>query len=56
MAYKISDECIACGACITECPVEAITAGDPHYSINAELCIDCGVCSSTCPTEAIAEG
>ena len=24
MAYKISDECIACGTCIDECPVEAI--------------------------------
>ncbi|MBT6998341.1 MAG: 4Fe-4S binding protein, partial [Prolixibacteraceae bacterium] len=21
MAYKISDECIACGTCIDECPV-----------------------------------
>ena len=25
MAYAISDECISCGACAAECPVEAIS-------------------------------
>ena len=34
MAYKISDECIACGTCIDECPVEAISEGD-IYKIDA---------------------
>ena len=28
MAYVISDDCIACGTCIDECPVEAISEGD----------------------------
>ena len=28
MAYKITDSCVACGTCIGECPVEAISAGD----------------------------
>ena len=28
MAYKISEECIACGVCEAECPTEAISAGD----------------------------
>ena len=27
MAYKITDSCVACGSCIGECPVEAISAG-----------------------------
>ena len=27
MAYVISDDCIACGTCIDECPVEAISEG-----------------------------
>ena len=28
MAYVISDECVACGTCAGECPVEAISEGD----------------------------
>ena len=55
-AHKISDECIACGACIEECPVEAIAEGDPIYTINAETCTDCGACVDVCPVTAIAEG
>jgi len=26
MAYKITDECIKCGICVDECPVEACGA------------------------------
>ena len=47
MAYKISpDLCVACGTCIDECPVEAISAGDVYV-------IDCGTCAGVCPSEAI---
>ena len=53
MAYKISDACVACGTCIGECPVEAISAGD-IYVIDADKCIDCGTCAGVCPSEAIA--
>ena len=28
MAYKITENCAACGACIDECPVGAISEGD----------------------------
>ena len=46
MAYKISpDLCVACGTCIDECPVEAISAGDV-YVIDPDKCIDCGTCAA----------
>ena len=53
MAYTISDECISCGSCANECPVEAISPGDSKYEIDPEVCIDCGACSGCCPIEAI---
>ena len=52
MAYVISEDCIACGTCIDECPVSAIQEGD-IYTIDAGMCTDCGSCSDACPTEAI---
>ena len=53
MAYKIDpDLCTACGSCVDECPVDAISEGDV-YVINADLCTDCGACAEVCPVEAI---
>ena len=53
MAHKISDECIACGACINECPAGAISEGE-IYSIDASKCTDCGECVGACPSSAIS--
>ena len=55
MAYVISDECIACGACVDSCPVDAISEGDPIYTIDAATCTDCAACVDTCPVSAISE-
>ncbi len=56
MAYRISEECISCGACMPECPTEAITCPDGGiYIIDPEKCISCGVCAGVCPVGAPEE-
>ena len=52
MAYKITDDCITCGACVDECPVSAITEKDGKMVINADECLDCGASAGVCPVEA----
>ena len=53
MAYVIGSDCIACGTCIDECPVGAISEGD-IYAINPDACTECGTCADVCPNEAIS--
>ena len=52
MAYKISDECIGCGACVDGCPVGAIAMDGDKAKVDADACIDCGACNGTCPVGA----
>jgi len=54
MAHKISDACVNCGSCVSDCPVEAISEKDGKHVIDPAKCQDCGVCVATCPTEAIS--
>ena len=59
MAMTITDECISCGACEPECPVEAISEGDVIYVIDANVCVECegysdtNQCLDVCPVECI---
>lgn len=55
MAYKIGDECICCGACAGQCPMDCIAMGDSHYDIDADVCISCGSCAGACPMGAIEQ-
>ena len=53
MPHRITEDCIACGTCASECPVDAISEGDDVYVIDPELCTDCGSCAEVCPSDAI---
>ncbi|MCL2433629.1 MAG: 4Fe-4S binding protein [Clostridia bacterium] len=52
MAYTINDDCIACGACVPECPTDAISETDGKFVIDPAACIDCNACRDVCPTDA----
>ena len=52
MSYTISDECISCGVCAENCPVECIAEGEHKYRIDPERCIECGTCLEVCPVAA----
>jgi ferredoxin len=51
-----SEKCISCGACVTLCPVEAITIDeDASVIFDKEKCIGstCSACVDACPSRAI---
>lgn len=55
MAYVIQDDCVSCGSCQSQCPADAISAGDAHFEINEDTCLNCGSCAGVCPVGAIKE-
>lgn len=58
MAYKITEDCISCGACESVCPNSAISQGAEFYEIDFNKCTECvgfydeSQCSSVCPVDA----
>ncbi len=57
MAYKITDECISCGACESECKNAAISEGEETYTIDSDKCTECvgwfesPKCVEVCPVD-----
>lgn len=45
--------CIGCGACVAECPVDALDLVDGLAVVNHEKCIRCGKCVRVCPVNAL---
>ena len=58
MAYKITDDCISCGACEPECKNSAISEGEDIYLIDPDKCTECvgnhesPKCAEVCPIGA----
>ncbi len=59
MAYRITAECIRCGACDTDCPNQAIGEGDDIFTVDPEACTECfgsydaAKCVEVCPVNAV---
>jgi ferredoxin len=59
MAYKITDECISCGACEPECPNQAISEGEIIYVVDPDKCTECvgsfeeSKCDEVCPIDDV---
>jgi uncharacterized protein (DUF362 family)/ferredoxin len=49
----IWERCIACGACIEGCPMEAVSFVKEKAFIDDDKCIRCYCCHESCPEEAI---
>jgi ferredoxin len=58
MAYKITEDCISCGACEAECANGAISEGESICVIDPDRCTECvgnfelPKCAEVCPVEA----
>ena len=48
------ESCVACGACVEVCPVDALTIEDSGAQVDDSLCVRCGTCVPVCPVEALA--
>jgi len=45
--------CVRCGECVSYCPAEAVTMGDPTVIFDYDRCIRCYCCVELCPHGAL---
>jgi heterodisulfide reductase subunit A-like polyferredoxin len=48
------DLCTACGACIDQCPVSALSMKDNLPEADPDICITCFCCQEICPEKAMS--
>ncbi|MCL1890306.1 MAG: 4Fe-4S binding protein [Desulfovibrionaceae bacterium] len=46
----VSEECVACGTCMTVCPRGAIAVFKGKFAVvDQHKCVGCGKCAAACP-------
>jgi ferredoxin len=59
MSLVITDDCINCDVCLSECPNDAIYVGPEIYEIDKDMCTECvghydePQCVEVCPVDCI---
>lgn len=59
MSVQIIESCVTCGACLWECPLEAISPGEERPVVDPNECTECygffgeSQCMVVCPAGAI---
>jgi len=53
MPWVDKNECMGCGVCVEECPVDTISMTNEKAEINMDNCIRCGTCHDICPEDAV---
>lgn len=47
------DLCTQCMACVTACPMDAISFSDDLWTLDVDMCLGCGVCVRNCSFDAL---
>lgn len=50
--FEITNDCIGCGKCKSDCPQQCISEGTP-FVIRQEHCLHCELCFENCPVQAV---
>ena len=53
--YQITNNCVGCHNCATECPMQAIDFVGCKYEIDQDKCVSCGLCAKVCHTASIVD-
>lgn len=53
-AEILKSECVACGTCVSECPIGAIkVVAGVFAEVDQNRCVGCGKCEKVCPASVI---